>query len=107
MRPVDIIGICFGGWPLSTQNYPDDPLRARVPEPQAANQTGPASESLSFGEMWAPYSIPGFPPLGTISKHNPPGVRTLRGRPGWLTVSQPWRLRSAAYWAKSSTSKPK
>ena len=31
-----MIGICFRGWPLSTQNYPDDPVRARVPEPQAA-----------------------------------------------------------------------
>ena len=30
--------LLWGGWPLSTLNYPDDPLRARVPEPQAANQ---------------------------------------------------------------------
>ena len=32
-----MIGICFRGWPLSTKNYPDDPVGARVPQPQAVN----------------------------------------------------------------------
>jgi hypothetical protein len=33
-----MIGICFRGWPLSTQNYyRDDPVPARVLQPQVAN----------------------------------------------------------------------
>ena len=52
VRPVGNDRNLLWGWLLSTQNYPDDPVRARVPEPQAANsETGPASESRPFGEM--------------------------------------------------------
>jgi hypothetical protein len=51
-RPMGNDRNLLWGWLLSTQNYPDDPVRARVPEPQAANsETGPASESHPFGEM--------------------------------------------------------